>query len=221
MLWKFRRGFILFLLLLVGLILLKLDFHFPRPSLRRAVESFPAQSPETLLKDNEHLRALLGLSRGSYAKFVPCRIVGISPWVYPSVVTLDRGSLAGVEAGMSIVSGKGCLIGRVTEVTERSASGITLFHPENKVSVVISSTGELGILEGGSFPYLRVKFLPPNCRAVSGDDVRTSSMTQLFPLRIPVGRLVRVSGSANELAMQGFIQPYFYYDSFEDVAVVK
>jgi rod shape-determining protein MreC len=222
MLWRFRREIILLIFLGAGFALLRHGFHFPRPLFHKPVQPSSVQTIEGLVRENERLRSLLNLTNEkTYRKIIVCSVVGISPWVYPTEVTVNRGSTDGIEPGMSIISGKGSLIGRIVSVSEHSASGITLFHKDNKVSVLICSTGEIGILEGGSFPYLRVKFLPPNCRAAPGDIVETSNMTQLFPVHTRIGKLVRVSGSSKELTMQGFLRPSFYEESFEDVAVVK
>ena len=223
MLWRFRREIILLFFLFMGFFFLHRKTFFNVFGEKHDVVSrINTFSIDDLLRENRRLVELLKLKdRYVPGKIVYARVIEISPWVFPSVIKLDKGLSSGVTDGMSIVSKNGFLIGRVTSAGQDFSSGITLFHPDNKVSITVSSTGELAILEGGSFPYLKIKFLPPECRAAPGDTIETSGFTQLFPSGITIGKIVRMSRSSYELSTEGYVKPFFYYDNFEEVCLVK
>jgi len=221
MLWKFRKEFILIFFVLIGLFIIhKKDFFYKgyKP------KSFPVNniSVDNLIRINQQLEDLLKLRKQfGTSKTIYATVVEISPWVYPSTIKIDKGWSSGVKNGMAIVSRSGYLVGRITDVAEDYSFGDTLFNSDTRVSVVVASTGETGILEGGRFPSLRVKFLPPQSNAVNGDNVITSKFTQLFPPDIPVGKIIKVKFSGYEFVAEGWIKPLFYYDGLENVAIIK
>jgi len=221
MLWRFRRELIFCLFLLAGFFLVRHGFPSLRARLGRQKAPENPVLLERVLKENADLRAMLGLKkRRAFSDWVPAEVVGLSPWVYPSAIRMETASPRDA-AGMSIVSVRGYLVGRVTGREGAFHRGTTLFHQGTNVSVLVASTGELGILEGGTFPFVTVKFLPSDCKAKPGDTVQTSGLTQLYPTGIPVGRIVKLRRSYNALAMEAVVQPFFYHDDLENVVLVR
>lgn len=222
MLWKFRKELILIIFIVLSLIIIhekgffyKKEKNIPFPIKRNI-------SVVNLLRENNQLKSLLGLQKSfSSLHIIYAKVVEISPWVFPSVIKIDEGSSSGVQQGMTIINNSGYLIGRITKVFPNYAIGITLFNKENRVSTVISSTGEIGILEGGNFPYIEIEFLPPQPHAKKGDIVQTSGYTQLFPPNIIIGQIAKIFSSNNGLVTEALVKPFFYYSGFENVALIK
>lgn len=222
MLWRFRKELILIFFIVISLILIHERGFFYK---KEKSISFPIKrniSVENLLREKNQLEGLLDLQkRPGFSHIIYATVVEISPWVFPSVIKIDKGSSSGVQQGMTIINSSGYLIGRVTRVFYDYAIGVTLFNKENRVSTVISSTGEIGVMEGGDFPYIKIKFLPPEPHAKNGDIVQTSGYTQLFPSDIVIGQIVKIFSSNNNLVTEALVAPFFYYSGFENVALIK
>jgi rod shape-determining protein MreC len=219
MLWKFRRELIFLVLLMAGIFFTR--HGLPTFHIRR--EKRPEQPIllERMLKENADLRVMLRMKeRSVFKEWVPVEVKRISPWVYPSMVVMEEVSSYN-PVGMGIVNARGYLVGRVTGKDGRECCGTTLYHHDSNVSVLVASTGELGILEGGTFPFLTIKFLPQKCRAKEGDMVLTSGLSQLYPAGIPIGRIVKFHRSYSALAMEAVIQPFFFHDDLSNVVLVR
>ncbi|HON05449.1 MAG TPA: rod shape-determining protein MreC [Candidatus Ratteibacteria bacterium] len=227
MLWRFRREIIFFVFVITGIFFIKHNAVFKIFSSRNAsIEKAIQPSVEDIILENENLRKMMGLKqKRGFSKIIYANAKSISPWVFPSQIVFDKGAKDGVKIGMSVISGNGSLIGRVVSAEEQSSSCITLYHPDNKVSVIIPRTGELAIVEGislsVSYPYLRIRFLPPQCKASEGDTVETSGLTKLFSSSVKVGTIVKICPSKSEPVVQGFIKPFFTNENIKTAILVE
>jgi len=181
---------------------------------------------KSVIEENEKLRKLLNLKQsGRFSRIICASTITISPWVFPSVITIDKGTRDGIRENMAIVSYKGSLIGRITSVKENTSTGITLYHPDSKISVMVAETGELAVMEGFSMsvlsPHLRIKFLPTECMASAGDTVETSGLTKLYPSRIRIGKIIKIDSSRTEPVTHGIVEPFFTNENLRAVAVVE
>ncbi|HOK80461.1 MAG TPA: rod shape-determining protein MreC [bacterium] len=227
MLWRFRREIIFIVLILIAIWLIKYGVSFRAFFSKHMTTSGNFQpGVERIINENEQLKKLLGLKQsGNFSHVVYAGVKTISPWVFPSVIVVDKGTENGVREGMSVISSSGSLIGRIITVNKNDSTAITLYHPDSKVSVMVLSTGELAVIEGVSvaslYPYLRIKFLPPECKASVGDIVETSGLTRLFPLHIKVGIILKIDRSGSEPIAQGIVSPFFIHENINTVALVE
>lgn len=227
MLWKFRREIIFLIFVIVGIFFIRHNLVFRIFSSRHATGEKAIQpSLEELILENENLRKLMEFKqRKNFSKVIYANAKSISPWVFPSQIIFDKGTASGVKTGMAVISSEGSLIGRVVSVSEQISTCITLYHPQSKVSVIVSRTGELAIIEGVSlsslYPYLRIRFLPPKCKASAGDMVETSGLTKLFPSSIRVGKILEISSSSSEPVTQGLVKPFFTNENITTAVLVE
>ncbi|MCM8764934.1 MAG: rod shape-determining protein MreC [Candidatus Omnitrophica bacterium] len=227
MLWRFRRELVLILFILVSIWILRHNLTF-RPNIFKQTSAMKELSPEvrTIIIENENLRKLLGLKQNKgFSKLIYANTKTVSPWVFPSVITVDKGFWDGVKENMAIVNRSGSLIGRIIQVKENVSIGITIYHPDSKISVMVAETGELAVMEGLSlsflYPNLKVKFLPPECKASVGDTIETSGLTRLYPCRVKVGKVVKIDSLKTEPVTQGFVKPFFINEDISTVAIVE
>ncbi|MCL5409124.1 MAG: hypothetical protein M1135_03825 [Candidatus Omnitrophica bacterium] len=171
MLWKFRKELILIIFIIISLIIIHNNRFFYK---KEKTLYFPIKkniSVANLLKKEIQLENLLNLKKkysSSHSHIIYAKVVEISPWVFPSVIKINKGNSSGVKQGMTIINSSGYLVGRITNVFTNYATGITLFNKANRVSAVIPPVEEIGVIEGGNFPYIDMKFLPPQPNAKKG-----------------------------------------------------
>jgi len=154
-----------------------------------------AQSAEG---ENEQLRKLVGLDRsGVLAGYTPvtARVIGRSPTVWYSTVTVDKGSSSGVQMNDPVVSGDG-LVGRVTDVTHGTAKVSLITDNRSAVSARVLPDGPQGVAEPevGNPDDLLLDFIDRNQPIDQGALVVTAgwsngAISSAFPPGLPIGEV--------------------------------
>ncbi|MCM8768887.1 MAG: rod shape-determining protein MreC [Candidatus Omnitrophica bacterium] len=222
MIWRFRRELAFLLCLLTGLSLLKVGWKAKLISSKRVRPSEIRYNYEELFRENQRLRRLLRLQEKNTFPFSflgAAEVIKIQPAVWPGQITVNKGSLDGIRENMVVISPEGRLIGRVIDVTETTATVFTIFHPSTKISVMLQSSREIGILEGISLPYLLVRYLPRDSQAKPGDLVVTSGLSEFYPKGLTVGRVFRLTSEKNQYFLTAWIRPEAGFAQLEEVFI--
>ncbi|WP_071515765.1 rod shape-determining protein MreC [Geitlerinema sp. PCC 9228] len=123
-------------------------------------------------------------------KMVP--IVGRSPDNWWQQLVLGSGSQDGIKPGYVVV-GPGGLVGRVTQVTNRTSRVLLLSDPESQVGVKISRSGYAGLIRGQGSQQVVMEFFDQMPDVKVGDVVTTSTYSVLYPAGLPVGTVKSIS----------------------------
>lgn len=149
-----------------------------------------SQSQRSLEAENAHLRSLLGLEMQPNVTGMAAEIVQVSPDPFNRKVIINRGTMAGLEAGRPVVDGTG-LVGQVTRVFPYSAEvslltdreqGAPVMNLRNGLRLIVSGTGADNLLE--------IRFLDMHADVKAGDLLYTSGIDGIYPAGIPVARVV-------------------------------
>ncbi len=105
---------------------------------------------ETTQQQSEELRKLLRLSSTGLIpddrEPVTARVIGRSPTVWYSAVTIDKGSSAGVAVDDPVVTGDG-LVGRVSEVTAGTSQITLITDHTSSVAARVEPVNATGVVE--------------------------------------------------------------------------
>jgi rod shape-determining protein MreC len=154
-------------------------------SLRRQVAELQAAGQE-----NADLRKALDFSKGFGHHLLAAAVIGRAPDGLTRSLTIGKGRADGVATGMVVASGAG-LVGRVSEVSERSATVQTLVDASSRVNSYASKSGLEGTVLGEGGP-LAMDVLPkPGVLVAPGEWVLTSGIGGLFPRGILVGQVTQ------------------------------
>jgi rod shape-determining protein MreC len=130
---------------------------------------------------------------------VTATVVGKSPNIWYSTVTIDRGEAAGVHINDPVINGEG-LVGKVTQVASDGAQVSLITDSTIGVSARLGSTPATGIVQPkvGAPNDLLLQYLPANAQANKGDYVVTSGTVSshddsLYPPGIPIGQVTSVN----------------------------
>lgn len=120
-------------------------------------------------------------------------------------LVLDRGSEAGIERGMGVVTDCG-VVGIVEAVTRRFSYVISLLNTGQSVSVKLLESGTFGPMSwtGRSPDKALLSEIPVHVAASPGDTVVTSGFSSIYPAGIPVGLVseTKISrGSSQEITV--------------------
>jgi rod shape-determining protein MreC len=173
-----------------------------------------AQSAEG---ENKQLRELLGLDRqGTLAGYTPvtARVIGRSPTVWYSTVTIDKGSSAGVKMNDPVVTGDG-LAGRITDVTRGTAVVTLITDDRSAVSARVLPNGPEGVAEPevGDPSDLLLDFIDRSQPIHRGQILVTAgwsngAISSAFPPGIPIGKVSETSMGEQQAYQRVHVTPY-------------
>jgi rod shape-determining protein MreC len=153
---------------------------------------------ETTLQQRQELAKLIGVTGGVVPpgeETVTGRVIGRSPTVWYSTVTIDQGTSAGVRVDDPVVAAGG-LAGRISEVTRGNAQVTLITDPNSAVTARALPGGSTGVVEPnvGDPRDLTLNFVQRGEEIEEGQLIVTAgfsagSLTSLFPPGIPIGKV--------------------------------
>lgn len=136
-------------------------------------------------------------------------------------VTIDAGSGDGIRRDMTVINGDG-LVGRVTTVSQSTATVLLANDPDFTVGTRMEKTGELGFATGRGGDTLRVQLLNSKAQIKKGDRLVTfgSRGNKPFVPGIPVGEVTRVDPVGGNLTRTLQVRPFVGFTKLDIVGVV-
>src|SRR5689334_17789401 len=164
--------------------------------------------------ENKSLRDLLHYAPEAAVSFASARVVGHGGGSFLRAVLVTAGANDGVAKGQAAMTGEG-LVGRVTEVGDRSARVLLITDINSYVPVLLEGSRNRAVLAGDNSDRPRLLFLPNNAKPQVGERVTTSGHGGVFPAGLPVG----VIASTGDGGVR--VQPFVDLDRLEHVRLVE
>jgi rod shape-determining protein MreC len=179
--------------------------------------------------ENRQFRKLLGLGPGGgeagYRR-VTSRVIGRSPSVWYSTVTIDKGSSSGIRVDDPVITGDG-LVGHITDVTSGSAQVTLITDPESAVSAKVLPDGPQGVLKPdvGDPNDLLLDFIENERKVDEGQMIVTAGwrigrLGSLFPYGIKIGRVTNATLGEQETYQRVHVRPFADIRNIEFVGVL-
>ncbi|NTV03073.1 MAG: rod shape-determining protein MreC [Chlorobiaceae bacterium] len=151
---------------------------------------------ETALRDTRNLNEIIRRDSTRVGRFFVARIVDRRFSPMDNMLLINAGSRDGIEKDMAVLTPDG-LVGRVTAVSQNYARVMPVINKDFKASVVSDSSSTLGVLswKGGNEYVAHLENVPTSSRLKVGERLTTSDHSTFAIRGIPVGRVVRISGS--------------------------
>jgi rod shape-determining protein MreC len=160
------------------------------------------------------------ISREACGTF-PCGdVVGVEPNPYLRYVTINVGSLQGVETGMPAVSGGAGLIGRVAQVGPRTAEVQLLTDTDSAVAALLQTSRVTGLVVGQPDGTLRMEYIPQEQHIDVGDIVLTSGLGGFMPKGLVIGQVTEVLQMDYALFQSAVVRPAIDLSRLELVLVI-
>lgn len=123
-------------------------------------------------------------------EFVSAKVVNNSTKYYKNFITISRGSDAGLEPGMAVIS-SGSVVGKVKSVSRHFSVLISLLNLDEQVSAMIKRTGHFGTVqwEGSNSSAVSLKYIPRHVQPIVGDSIVTSGYNAVFPSGVFIGKI--------------------------------
>ncbi|MBI3441979.1 MAG: rod shape-determining protein MreC [Proteobacteria bacterium] len=142
-----------------------------------------------LQAENQSFRELLNVKADPTLNFVTARVISDSGGAFVKSALLPIGIADKVQKGNAVMSGHG-LVGRVTEVGQRSSRVLLITDLNSRIPVIIQNTRTKAILAGKNQDLLRLERLPTDSGITTGARIVTSGDGGQLPADLPIGTIV-------------------------------
>ncbi len=151
----------------------------------------------------DRAKALVAFQQHTQSRTIAARVIAAGAGANSRVVFVDRGSGAGVERGMPVVTPDG-IVGKVIAAYPTASEVMLVTDPEFAAGVVSQKNRVVGTLKGQGQSTCKVDYVPSEEKVEVGEMFYTSGDDRIFPKGFPVGvvRVVRPSSPYQEVLVE-------------------
>ena len=181
---------------------------------------------EEIRRENDLLTSLLQLRAGFEYQTVATSVIGRESSEFRRLITLDKGSEAGISVGDVVVAAGGALAGRVITVGPASANVTLLTDGQSTVIGQLVSNAATGEVIGQLGGTLVMTQIDSGKEVTLGDEVVTAGLELASGVRSPypkgllIGQVVDVRRDANDVVQTAYLQPAGDLENLEYVLVI-
>ncbi|MCI9331779.1 MAG: rod shape-determining protein MreC [Oscillibacter sp.] len=182
---------------------------------------------EAYKAENELLKELMNLTkrRRDLSDFEACMITEHAVTNWTSSLTLNKGTSLGIEVGDCVIDERGYLVGVIDRAGTNWSTVLTLVDTDTSLGAQVFRTKDLGVAKGDfSLMWegrLRLDYLPPDCRLLTGDLVETSGLNGFYPSGLVIGSVEQVQLDDSGAASYAILAPGVDFDALTEVFVIK
>ena len=178
-------------------------------------------------QENVFLRDLLDLrkQRRDLSDFETSTVMERNVTNWTSSLTLDKGTVHGVEVGDCVIDGQGRLVGRISQVGYNWSTVLTVVDTDTSLGARVYRTQDLGIANGDfalmENGQLRLDSLPASSQLLEGDLVVTSGLGGYLPPDLVIGSVSSLQADDSDTSVYAVLTPAADLDSLTEVCVIK
>ncbi|HQT76908.1 MAG: rod shape-determining protein MreC [Rhodospirillales bacterium 20-64-7] len=155
--------------------------------------------------ENQRLKASLHWIPDPAVSFVTARVVADAGGVYARAVLLAVGPNHLIRKGEIAVDERG-LIGRITDVGDRTARVLLITDLNSRVPVMLETSRAHAILVGTNGDRPRLLYWPQGITPQEGERVVTTAEANAFPPNLPVGTVHYTANGTPEIEPAAMLQ---------------
>jgi rod shape-determining protein MreC len=157
-------------------------------NLARENANLKSMMPESFYDINALKTVIEDTLRKQQYSYINARVVNNSVNRRSNYLTLDKGSLHGVEKDMGVVSSKG-VVGIVKDVSPHYCTVMSVLHKNSRVSTRFKNSNYFGSLvwDGTNHSEATLLDIAKHVKFKPGDSLVTTTYSAVFPEGIPVG----------------------------------
>ncbi|MCR5820596.1 MAG: rod shape-determining protein MreC [Bacteroidaceae bacterium] len=154
-------------------------------------------------------------------ELIPAKVVNNSVRLHDNYITINRGSVDGVQPEMGVVSGTG-VVGIVYMTSDHYSIVLPLLNSKSRLSSRLRGSNYFGYLRwDGRNPLSTIlDDIPHHARCKVGDVVETSGYSSVFPSGIFIGRVSRIENSEDGMGYQLHVRLGIDFANLQDVSVI-
>ncbi|HEU4920636.1 MAG TPA: rod shape-determining protein MreC [Candidatus Limnocylindrales bacterium] len=202
--------------------------HSDNAALRRENERLTAENLrlEEAQRENELLTGLLQLQSSFAYETTAAEVIARESSEFRRVVTIGKGSNAGIAQGDVVIAEGGALVGRVVELGPDHANVILITDQSSTVIGQVQISGATGEVIGQLGGALIMRNIDSTEEIELGEEVVTAGIELAGGIRSPypkgllLGQVIDVRRDANSVVQTAYLAPTTNLDKIEYVLVV-
>jgi rod shape-determining protein MreC len=196
--------------------------------LTRRIQEVEAENQrlQSLAVENEQLAALLEVRSSLAYDTVAAEVLNRLTSEQERVISIDRGTDAGIDLDDPVVAEGGALVGRVIEVGPNFSRVLLINDTRTNVAGLIETSRALGDIHGNGERPLQMTNIPATDEVSIGESVVTAGIEletgvrSTYPKGLLIGQIVEVDREPNQLFQTALVQPVAALDRLEYVLVI-
>ena len=169
------------------------------------------------LSQADRVKALQMFQAETQSKTLAARVFGVGAPPAPRWSIVDRGSAAGVQRGMAVVTPDG-IVGKVIGVYPTASQVLLVTDPDFAAGVISQKNQARGDLKGTGKNYCTVDYVPSGDKVEVGEWFYTSGDDRIFPRGFPAGVVKEVRDA--QPFKEVLVEPSGLSRGLEDVLIV-
>ena len=198
-------------------------------ALRRQLAEMEAEIRQVRIdrEENVRLRELLDLreQRRDLTDLESATVTEHIVTNWTSSLTLNKGTVHGVEVNDCVIDETGAMVGVIREVGTNWATVLTLVDTDTSLGAQVFRTNDLGLVQGDfslmEANLLRMDYLPADCELLGGDLVVTSGLGGYYPSGLVLGSVEEVQVDDSGSASYAILAPAVDFDALTQVFIIK
>ena len=196
--------------------------------LTRRIQEVEAENQrlQSLAVENQQLAALLEVRSSLSYETVAAEVLNRLTSDQERVISIDRGTDAGIAVDDPVLAEGGALVGKVIEVGPNFSRVLLINDARTNVAGLIETSRALGDLRGNGERPLQMTNIPATDEVNVGETVVTAGIEletgvrSTYPKGLLIGQIVEVTREPNQLFQTALVQPIASLDRLEYVLVI-
>lgn len=187
------------------------------------LEAFQLQETK---RENETLRRQLkfkeSLCGGSDCiNFKMGRIISRSSDGYGEFVIINLGKKEGARVNQAVTAEGGVMIGKITEVFDRSSKVMLLTSPESSINCLTQTTRANGLVRGKYGTGIKLEMIDQSEELLPGDIIITSGLEAEIPKGLMMGKIQNIEETPNTVFKSADISMFADFAHIEEIFLVE
>ena len=170
-------------------------------------------------KENKILRKALEIGLQEEYSLVFAEI--ISKDFNEDYILIDEGSTAGIVEGQPVITESKIVLGRISEVYEGFARVMLISNKKSFLDAKIQDKEIRGVVGGKGNLSLSLSHVLRDQEIQEGDFVVTTSLGEIFPKGLLVGKVGEIKRSDIEPVQEASLAPFFDLTQLENVFIIS
>lgn len=176
------------------------------------------QQVEEFRLQNERLRELLAFVDDIDRPALPAQVIGEDVGNWARTVTIDKGTRAGLRAGLPVVAAEG-VVGRIIKAAPNSSRVLLVTDASSAIAALVQRTRARGVARGRG-DGMALDYALNDADIQPGDLLVTSGMGGVFPKGLPLARIAAVERDQFGLFQRVKLVSTVDFSHLEEVLVV-
>lgn len=168
-----------------------------------------------LKKENELLKKQINAPLSVNYSYLPANVIGFDRYLI-----IDKGSLDNVEKNQPVVF-EDLLVGKVINVSAKTAKIILPLDPDSKIPALDQITGAKGLVIGQFQTDFTFEKVLTDEKINKGDLILTSGQEKTFPPNLIIAEIEKVKRQESEIFQSAQLKPLIDYQKLSLVFLIK